>query len=361
MKIESLSLNNFRNIEGLTLNCHPSINVIVGDNGQGKTNIVEALVYLSFGQSFRVGDDKLLIRDNEAFAKIDSRAADGENLSVVISKAGKYITRNGAVLKRLSDLIGVLNVVLFQPDDLNFFTNAPRLRRRDIDYELGKANHETLNYLSRYRQLMTLRNSSLKNEPVDLDYIDILDEEMIFISKSLIQWRSAFILNIEARVNDYYQKLSHSDVKINIAYQTVVNPEAIDIASDLSDKIKGSRQRDLMFKMSHIGIHRDDYIFTMDGTDVAHRASQGQRRMLILAYKFSLIDYFQEETGRSPILCLDDLYSELDQTKRNELLNWIPKDVQIFLTTTDLAFIDPYIKGKIFNIDNGNLIREALR
>lgn len=361
MKIETLSLVNYRNIETMTLNCHPGINVLVGDNGQGKTNIVEALVYLSFGQSFRVNDDKVLIRNDEAFAKIDSRGTGGDELSVVISKAGKYITRNGAVLPRLSDLIGIMNVVLFQPEDLNFFSNAPRLRRREIDYELGKAHHETLIQLSRHRQLLNLRNSALKAEPVDLDYIDVIDEELISISVQMIQWRHAFIEDLNERIKVYYPRLSHSEVQTGLHYQTMVDPLSVDLKAAVTERMEASRSRDLLFKMTHVGIHRDDYIFTMEEGEVAHRASQGQRRMLMLAYKFSLIDYFKDLTGHTPILCLDDLYSELDQEKRNELLNWIPKDVQIFITTTDLAFIDPYIKGKIFNIDEGKLIREALR
>lgn len=361
MKIDSLNLFHYRNIESIEMKCHPSINVLVGDNGQGKTNIVEALVYLSFGQSFRVSDDKLLIMNDEPFAKIDSKAVDGDELSIVISKEGKYITRNGAVLKRLSNLIGIMNVVLFQPDDLNFFTNAPRLRRREIDYELGKANHQTLQHLTRHRQLMSLRNSALKSESVDMDYISIIDEELIKISVDLIRWRSAFIQDLQERIYVYYKRLSHSDIDVSIVYQSVVDPSSDTLEQDLREKMTASLQRDLMFKMTHVGTHRDDYIFKMDGGDVAHRASQGQRRMLVLAYKFSLIDYFKEITGQTPILCLDDLYSELDQHKRNELLNWIPEDVQIFITTTDLAFIDPYIKGKIFNIDKGKLIREALR
>lgn len=360
MKIDSLILNNFRNIESLELKADPRLNLLIGDNGQGKTNIVEALVYLSFGQSFRIKDDLKLIRYGEQFTKIDSKGVDKESLSVVISKAGKYITRNEVVLKRLSELIGHLNVVLFQPDDINFFTNAPRLRRRDIDYELGKADQSTLSLLKQHRDFLSLRNQALKRDVVDHDSIDVLDNEIIIISSILIKKRTQFIDYLENKVESYFQMITGSDENIEISYQTVV-PMSDSLEQDLRKKIKDSYQRDLAFKVSHVGIHKDDYIFKMNGMDVSDTASQGQRRVLILSYKLALVDYFIEMKQVYPILCLDDLYSELDAQKRHDLLNWIPDDIQIFITSTDLSFINPKAKGKIFEIKQGKIIKEALR
>lgn len=360
MKIDSLRLDNFRNIESLELNADPRLNLLIGDNGQGKTNIIEALVYLSFGQSFRIKDDLKLIRYGAEFAKIDSKGDNIESLSVVISKAGKYITRNGVVLRRLSELIGHLNVVLFQPDDINFFTNAPRLRRRDIDYELGKADQMTLTLLKQHREFISLRNQILKRDVVDHDSIRFIDEELVSISIILIEKRSQFISYLEKKVEKYFQMISGSEDEIRIHYQSVV-PISASLENDLRIKIKESYQRDLTFRMSHVGVHKDDYIFKMNGMNVSDIASQGQRRILILSYKLALVDYFKEKKQVNPILCLDDLYSELDILKRHNLLNWIPKDIQIFITSTDLSFINPNEKGKIFEIKQGKIIKEAIR
>lgn len=360
MKIKTLQVQNYRNIESMVLECHPSVNVLVGDNGQGKTNLIESIVYMSLGRSFRINQDIALIKTDEAFAKIESKSQEGEELSIVISKTGKYITRNGAVLKRLSDLIGLVNVVLFKPDDLNFFINAPRMRRAEIDYELGKSDPLSLQYLNQYRKLLSMRNAALKADQVDSDYLEILDEELINISIVLIEKRNAFIKHLEKRIQDLYCKLSLSDNLVSLTYQSVV-PVGPNLKENLKKKYADSKTRDLSFKMTHIGIHREDYIFMMNGAEVSHVASQGQRRLIMLAYKFALIEYLKEELNIHPILCLDDLYSELDQTKRTELLQWMPQDIQIFITTTDIGFVDSSMKGKVFNIHNGKIMQEVLR
>lgn len=338
---------------------HDRMNVFVGDNGQGKTNIIEALVYLSFGRSFRVNDDKLLIQYDQEFAKIHAISDMQDETEIVISNTGKYITRNGAVLKRLSDLIGHVNVVVFHPDDLNFFSHPPRMRRREIDYELGKFDPSTIQLINTQRKLMSLRNAALKSESVDLAYLDIIDQQLIEVSIPLIQKRHAFIQAIETKVQRLFQALTNDTHDISIEYQTLVSLDE-DLQSALETKMQQTRSRDLAFKQSHVGVHRDDYTFMMNGQKVQDSASQGQRRLLILAYKFALIEFFKENKGVTPILCLDDLFSELDHQKRTTLFQFIPDDVQVFISTTDQAFIDPSIQGKVFVVHHGNIIKEAL-
>lgn len=358
MQVKSLRLQQFRNIDSVTFQFDERLNVFIGNNGQGKTNIIEALVYLSFGQSFRVSDDKLLIQNNQDFAKVESMSSDGLELSVVISKTGKYILRNGAVLKRLSDLIGLMNVIVFHPDDLNFFAQAPRLRRREIDYELGKYHHESLDYLNQYRKLLALRNAALKADQIDPDYISIIDEKMITLSIPLIKLRHTFVKQLEKRITPLFKQLTKSDLDITFEYKTHVDPnEALE--DQLRESYQSSYNRDLAFKSSHVGIHRDDYIFKMNGQAVVETASQGQRRLLMLAYKFALVNLFIETKGIVPILCLDDLFSELDQEKRDTLFQYIPSQVQVFVSTTDLAFLASNLRGKVFTIENGFVIKEA--
>lgn len=358
MKIRTLQLSQFRNIENTVLNAHPDMNILVGDNGQGKTNIIEAIVYLSFGQSFRVKQDALLIKHDSPFAKIAVQSDQNESLDIVISKGSKYITRNEIPLKKLSDLIGLINVVLFEPEDINFFTSAPSVRRREIDYELGKADHHSLMLLNHYRKLLSMRNAALKSESIDLDYIAVIDEELIHNSVLLIEKRARFITLINPFIEKYYQLLSNSLDVVLLEYNSIITPDTASFDA-IQTLYKNGMKRDQQYRMTQIGIHKDDYTFTINQLPAHQVASQGQRRMIMLAYKFALVDYFKKYHHVNPILCLDDLYSELDQRKREALLKWMPKDIQIFISTTDPGFIHGSGNKKTFHIHNGSIIKEA--
>ncbi|UPU38431.1 DNA replication and repair protein RecF [Erysipelothrix sp. Poltava] len=193
MKVKNLELKQFRNISNLNLSFNKNINVFVGDNGQGKTNIIESLVYLSSGRSFRVSSDEYLIQYGNEFLSVIADIEDQnntQNLKVVLSSAGKYLQVNQQPLKKMTEFIGRCNVVLFNPEDINFYSNSPRKRRREIDFELGKMSKRYLNQLSLSNKLLSERNAYLKNKNVDQDYLEILTEKLVDASILIIEMRA---------------------------------------------------------------------------------------------------------------------------------------------------------------------------
>lgn len=356
MKLDSLSLVNFRNINEASLQFHDHLNIFIGKNGQGKTNVIESIVFLSSGRSFRVLDDKVMIRNSQSFAKIEG-IVDYRSLSIVLSEEGKYLKYNNRVLNRLSEFIGLCNVVLFNPDDLQFFNQAPRKRRREIDFELGKSSNEYVVNLSKVNALISERNAFLKSNVDDMSFLDVIDEQIVMYSKDIMDKRLAFIKALSWRINKVYRDISGDDVSVELEY---VAPVVMvdDYIDALRKRIRDSRGRDLQFKSTHIGIHRDDYVFKIDGKPVIHVMSQGQRRILMVAYKIGVIEWFIEEMNQVPIFCMDDLFSELDSNKREAILSYLNPLVQVFITTTDIEFIRTQKDRYVFAVDAGVISKE---
>ncbi len=357
MKIKQIKLTNYRNIESFDEHFHPHLNIFVGDNGQGKTNILEAISYLSSGRSFRVNQDKYLIKQETEFAKIESVFDNDETISVVLSDQGKYLSHNNQNIQKLSDFIGLSNVVLFNPDDIQFFTQAPRNRRKEIDYELGKTSKTYLQNLLQVNQLLQNRNAYLKHQTYDPIYLDTLDQQIADLSELLIIKRLEFTRFITDKSNIYYQKFTNSQDAISFTYESCVDLSKDNYSHALLAKMKEHRQRDLDLKMTNIGIHRDDFIFKVNDMHVVDVMSQGQRRMLMIAYKLATIDWFIEINKKVPIFCMDDLFSELDEEKRALVLKHLHQDLQIFITTTDLDFIQTHKDKHIFEIEKGKVRR----
>ena len=361
MKINHLELKQFRNINMASLDFHEHLNIFVGENGQGKTNIVESIVFLSSGRSFRVFDDQLMIQDNQDYSKIEAvieNKSIKETLSIVLSHEGKYLKYNQKVLSKLSEFIGLCNVVLFNPDDLQFYTQAPKKRRREIDYEIGKSSSDYVMNLSKVNALITERNAYLKKLAVENEFLDVLDEQISHYSKFVIEKRRNFINAISKGTEKVYQELMHTKDSIDLEYVSSIDMNDLDYENSLLEKLKESRSRDIQFKMTHVGIQRDDYVFKINDRPVIHILSQGQRRILMIAYKIAVIHWFIEEMGSVPIFCMDDLFSELDENKRGEVLSCLNPKVQVFITTTDLNFIKTDKDKHIFVVSEGNIRKE---
>lgn len=352
MNIKSLALQQFRNISKTYLKFEKNLIVFVGDNGQGKTNIIESLVFLSTGRSFRVSDDKQLIQSEQQFARIDAVVDNGDYVHVAISSQGKYLNVNKRVIKRLSDFVGTCNVVLFNPEDLNFISDSKKRRRNDVDLELGKLSKNYLNLLNQYQMILSERNALLKNQTIDFDYLDILTHKLVTTMIPIYQQRNSFCKRIQGDIASIFSVLSESTNQVELRYQGPVNDDLM--TSDyLMEKFRTGLDRDLMLKATQIGIHRDDYIFTLDGEQLINRASQGQKRLIMLAYKLALVNLVKEKKGYYPILCLDDLFSELDATRRKSVLEILPESLQVFITTTDLEFIKTHKPVQIFRVEQG--------
>lgn len=362
MRINNLTLRKFRNIDFCELEFPKNLNIFVGDNGQGKTNLIESIVYLSSARSFRVSDDKVLIQHNEPFCEISAlvrRKEDQSRIRFVLSDAGKYLTLNNQVTKRLSTLMGLCNVVLFNPDDLNFFTYAPRRRRREIDFEMGKLSQNYVEHLSRAAKLLNERNAYLKQSVYDADYLGVLSQELASVSAVIMKQRYEFVLRLQELITQHYQFLSDRDDIITFEYKSPV-PISNTLEEDLLKKMMDSLQRDRDFRLTHVGIHRDDFILKINDVPVVEVSSQGQRRMLMLAFKFAIVALIHEKRSMYPILCLDDLFSELDETRRVRVMELIHVDMQVFISTTDLSFINTQRDRDVFRLIEGNVQKEVI-
>ena len=360
MKINNISLRNFRNIQEAKLSFSSHLNIFYGDNGQGKTNIVESIVYLSSARSFRVTDDKNLIRTDELFAEVKGLVENHNEtvtLRSVISGQGKYFEVNHKNLNLMSDFIGYCNVVLFNPEDLNFFNASPKLRRREIDYEIGKMSKSYLNHLTLANRYLKERNAYLKNHKLDFDYLDIITKKLIEHSIEIMKVRRNFIEKLSPLINVYYQKLSQSKSIVSLNYEASLESEKTDVTNLLSIYEK-NLQRDLDFKNTNHGFHREDFIFKIEDMLVSQVASQGQKRMIMIAYKLAVIDLYYKKNKTFPIFCLDDLFSELDEDKRNRVLKMLPESMQVFITTTDLEFIQSNKEKSVFRVIEGQVFKE---
>lgn len=329
---------NFRNYSECRLKLDPGINVFLGKNAQGKTNLLEGMFFLSTTRSHRVNEDILMIREGQDFSNLECVLdEEQQKISAVIHDKGKTLMINRSPCRKSSEFIGLLNVILFSPTDLNLFDESPRARRKCMDIEIGKVSKGYTRCLSNYTHLLKERNSALKRPDLDETYLDVLDMQLIEQEIEIIIKRNEFIEMLNEDLSEFYYQLSQFKQPVSIRYIPLVEiAEKEQMSAALKDKMQKNRQRDQILQMTSIGVHRDDFTFLMEGHPVSEIASQGQRRMILLAMKLSLIKYVLKKTGKLPVLLLDDVLSELDQEKRKNLLRCLPKNCQTIITTTDL-------------------------
>ncbi len=357
MRIETLKLRNFRNYENLEIAFDPKLNVISGRNAQGKTNLLESIVYLSLTRSHRILNEKKLIREEMPFAEIRCTFQSGEEnkeLGAVIHPHGKTLLVNRYPVKKSSDFIGLLNVVIFSPDDLYLFNDMPKERRKVMNQEITKISSRYLLSLNRYQNFLRERNSLLKNHSVDETYLDILDEQMAAEQMMIIEMRRAFIQKINHQIGDLYRQLAEDDINVSIHYKCCIDEEECTMET-LQNMYRMCRSRDLENHVSTSGIHREDMIFRIDDKDLTQTASQGQKRMVMLAFKMALLKYIRSETGKSPVLLLDDVLSELDLSRQKKLLEMVNDTYQCIITATEIPEHMKNVTYKEFYIHQGRL------
>lgn len=354
MKVSRLHIRNFRSYEDADLILSPGMNVFLGQNAQGKTNLLESLVYLSLSKSHRVNDDRLLIRRGQEYADLECTVQDGcdKTLRAVIHSRGKTLFLNRQVLKRSSDFIGQLNVVFFAPDDLSIFADAPRERRRIMDQEIGKIQASYVHCLNRFHSLLKDRNAALKAMTPDSQYLDVLDEQMASEEEQIISFRRAFIDLINANIASLYQELSGDNDQASVRY--LCCSEKTD-RNSLQQMHQSSRQKDIFLKATSFGIHREDLVFELNGVNVIEAASQGQKRMMMLAFKMSILRYIEAASTEKAVLLLDDVLSELDSTHQRKLMNMISASCQSVITTTALPPFMNENHPKLFFVEHGTV------
>lgn len=357
MIIRSLKLRNFRNYENVSIDLCEGMNILTGENAQGKTNLLESLVYLSLTRSHRISSEKKLIRENMPFADIICRMEDGgeKQLRAIIHSQGKTLLINDSPVRRSSDFIGQLNVVLFAPDDLYIFSDHPRERRRIMNQEITKISNQYLMSLNMFQNLLKERNIILKRDHADEKYLDILDEQMSECEETVIRMRRQFAEEVSESMIPLYRELSaDSNTEMSLRYRCCIGDEEANKENILAMH-RQMRDRDKENRMTVSGIQREDLIFEMNGRNLIQTASQGQKRMTMLAFKMALLRYIRRQTGKQPVLLLDDVLSELDSFRQKKLLEMVQYPCQCLITATDVP--DEIRKGSFreFRIHNGTV------
>jgi len=361
VKLNSLVLVNYRNYQNLHLNFTSNINVIIGNNGAGKTNLLEAIYYLSTSKSFRVKNDFNLVKKGSEFAKITCSLTNlvDQNLKIVLFAKGKSLFKSNQKVNRSSDFIGSLNVVLFDPSDLNFFINPKSYRRRFINIEISKISKVYTRNLNLSLKLLKDRNVSLKNH--DKILIETLTDELINTSVQVIRFRKHFTDFVNNNINNYFRKLfNNNDSTITLKYETIIN-DFSKIKEELTIIYHDNYEKDLRYQQTLMGCHKDDFLFYFDGTLVSEFASQGQRRMIMLALKFTIIEYIKLAIKDNPILLLDDVLSELDVFIRGRLFELIDPKMQVFITTTDINDISIKRDFDLYTVEDTEIRKELKR
>lgn len=361
MKINAIELKNFRNYQDCSVEFDPFINIFIGKNAQGKTNLLEAIYILSMSKSFKTNVIEELIYFHEDFAKIQGQIESHQKdiqLEVILSKLGKKAIINHKEIKKTSDYVGYLNVVLFIPEDLMLIKGSPRLRRKLIDMEISKISPIYMYNLNKYNKLLKERNKYLKllhdQHKSSDEYLEVLSEQMAKLQVDIIHKRIEFVElwnDISTKMYDY---ISLHQEKLSIQYKS--SYKQIDYET-IIDKYKKNYQRDIQYSQTMDGLHKDDLCMFLNDKNAVIYASQGQQRSIILSLKIGLLELIKKEIGEYPILLLDDVLSELDDIRQTKLLNLIQGKVQTFLTSTSIDGIHHQVieKAKKITIENGQV------
>ena len=360
MIIKSLELDNFRNYGTLSINFDSGTNILYGDNAQGKTNILEAIYLSATTKSHKGSKDRDIIHFDAEEAHIRTYVVkDGLENRVDMhlrKNKSKGIAINGQKIKKAADLLGLLNVVFFSPEDLSIIKNGPSERRRFVDMELCQLDKLYLNDLNNYNKIVNQRNKLLKEisfNPGLKDTLFVWDSQLVSYGSKLINRRKAFIAQLNEIIYDIHKKLSGGKEELHIVYEPDVLPE------DFEKKLEVSQERDIRLKQTSIGPHRDDFSFMVGEIDIRKFGSQGQQRTAALSLKLSEIELVKKITKDTPLLLLDDVLSELDSNRQNYLLNSIG-DIQTIITCTGLEeFVNNRFEiNKVFRVSNAAVVQE---
>lgn len=366
MHIEQLQLKNFRNYDALDITFDDKVNVIIGENAQGKTNLMEAIYCLAFTKSHRTSREKELIHWEKDYAKIEGRIIKRKQsipLEITISSKGKKAKLNHLEQRRLSDYIGALNVVMFAPEDLNLVKGPPQMRRRFIDMELGQIQSTYLYHLAQYQKILKQRNSLLKQmrqqKSNNTTMLEVLTEQLSTHAATILERRFAFLKLLRKWAAPIHYGISHELEELEILYQPTIDiseeESHEEIQSRYIHKFEEILEKEVERGTTLAGPHRDDLIFHVNGKDVQTYGSQGQQRTTALSLKLAEIELIFNEVGEYPVLLLDDVLSELDDFRQSHLLNTIQGKVQTFVTTTSVDGInhETLKKAEIFRVTNG--------
>ena len=361
MIIEKIKLKNYRNYDSLEINLNEKLNVIIGKNAQGKTNLLESIYVLSLTKSYLGVNDKSLIKlgNNYAILEADAILNSGpKKFKLLIKDNGKQVIINGKEIKKLSDYVSNLKVIIFSPENIRMIKEGPSIRRKFLNMEISQTSMKYVKLLMDYNNIVRQKNEYLKLDNKNKDYLNILNDEVAKLSVEIYLLRRKFLDNINMFIDKiYYEIMGMQGLKIKYISNIDYFEDKTEMVDKFREKIDKYLEKEMLYKISLIGPHRDDFIFVLNDKNIALYGSQGQLRSVILALKLSEIELFKQSGDDDPILLLDDIFSELDLDKKNNLIKYINNNIQTIITTTDINMIDENLvkKANIFEIKNGKL------
>ncbi len=369
MRIESLKLKNYRNYKNLDITFSPHLNIFIGNNAQGKSNILESVFVLALTKSYMNVKDQNLIKDGEEFSRLKA-VFFGKNkknqMEVIITGNSKKLKINRVEIKKYSEYISKVKVLIFSPYNVNFVKDGPNIRRKSINIVISQFSNSYINLLQNYNAILKKRNQFLKNVAYLSDYskiyLDMLNEKFCYLAVDIVLERQQFINKINEHLSFIYQEImGYDDLKLVYIANIPQVGERDAMVRHLIDKLSSSYEREKIYGATILGPHRDDFEFRLGDKELSIYGSQGQIRAAILALKLAEVLIFKEKDGEYPILLLDDIFSELDVEKRNRLVKYILDDVQTIITTTDIDLIDNELvsKARVFNVNGGVIVADG--
>lgn len=363
MYFTKIELKNFRNYQEEAVEFHKKVNIITGKNAQGKTNLLESLYIMSLGKSFRTNKDVEMIGFTQEFCRAKSTAMkEGRALDVeiTISKEGKTAKINGVKTAKNIELLENVYTVVFSPEDMKIVKDEPEKRRKFMDRELCLLKPVYYKNLGRYKKILQQRNSLLKQQEIDEDFIAVWDEGLAEYGAKIIQERKRFAEKLGDISRGISLSITNGKEALDLSYEAAV--EYRDNYEEQKEYLRNllakNLKNDIFRRSTSVGPHKDDLKLCVSGVDIRHFGSQGQQRTAALSLKLAEIRLIKEETDVSPILLLDDVLSELDTERQSFLINSL-EEVQLFITATELGeeVKKQLPEGETFYVENGKVNR----
>ena len=369
MYIKNLKIKDFRNYEVLDLEFDKKVNIIIGSNAQGKTNLLESIYISSLGRSFRTSRDTDMIRfgtDQSVIDLVYNKDLGDMDINIILNKDHKKIIKiDGSKIKKTSQLLSNVFIVIFSPDDLKIVKDEPEKRRKFIDKELCQIKPSYYNNLTNYKKVLLERNTYLKEMTVDPDMLDIWDQQLADYGSKIMIQRKAFIDEISGVSSEIHKGITNNKEILTLKYDPNIeyNDNQTIQKSIFYGKLKDSFENDLKMRTTTRGPHKDDIDFFIKNDDnkinVRNFGSQGQQRTAALSLKLAEIDIIKKETGEYPILLLDDVLSELDLERQEYLIKTLSFN-QLFITTAEMQkkLMEEFPDAAIFRVVRGKVEKE---
>lgn len=363
MTVNSVKIKNFRNIADLSFTGDNGVNVIYGENAQGKTNILESIWLFTGCKSFRGAKDNELIKFGEDFSKINLEFSDNlreKKSEIIIADKKKNASLNGVSLRSTAELIGSFYAVIFSPVHLSLIKDGPSARRKFLDTALCQLKPSYAEHLAGYKRALVQRNALLKDLHLNSELYDMLDtwdDQLARYSACVIKERIQYIDLLSDYSKNIYSGISENKEEFSVFYSKNISKDysVKDIYLSEIENLKNSRKEDIFSKTTTVGPHRDDLEILINNVSARSFGSQGQQRSCALALKLGESEIIKKVTGETPVALLDDVMSELDEKRQDYVLNHI-NDRQVFLTCCDPSQVLRLCGGKSFLIKGGEII-----